>query len=487
MSRYATKLVRKPIACVEDASVEINKIEIRGMDKLVPIVLEPERNTCSMYLTIPQGFKALVTSYQSFVGIWPPGWHMAPPWIKVSHLVTEQYIVYDTPVKECPTLDNVMVEVDVSVVFHIKDEAAAVENFVYRLGPEELENMLHAYQEEAVRAMARQKKYSSIYDLMDMEEPDLPHQVAVQNDEDAKTIENAVGELASEEVHSAIPMQNMQKQTGEYQPLTSGKQMQPDDDELGVQDQLETTKRSMNSRLNEFGVNVYSITITNVTLPWEFRNQMEDATTFDSKNRRAHAEQQFLILVQNNNETREKANQLLREELAEAQAKNEQRVANEMKITNKFEAETQKLIADIQEQTNAGVLNIRTQTELEVARLQKAKELELSSLSAEAAAEVSRIKAEVEAYVAHASASADLEVQKLAADELKILAEAEGVASTKLKSRRDYDAKMASLRVVQNLGANDQVVVAGSNKDSVVAQLVGAKNSALALGLNENN
>lgn len=487
-TRYATKLITKAIDCVEDASIAINTIETRGSDKLVPIVLEPGRNSCSFYICIPNGFKALVTSNQRYIGIWDPGFHFARPWEMVSSLVTEQYIVYDTPVKECPTMDNVMVEVDVSVVFHIKDEEEDVRNFVYKLGPVELENMLHAYQEEAVRAMARQKKYSSIYDLMDMEELELPQKVAAANDK--AEIEPAVGELASEPVlmpgqtgGNSFEMQAL-KQNSDYSRLTEKDAKEQEDDTPNVGDQLENTKRSMNKRLNTFGVNVYSITITNVVLPNEFRAQMEDATTFDSKNRRAHAEQQFLILVQNDQETREKARQLLREELAEAQAKNEQRIANEMKITNKFEAETEKLIAGILEEQNAQVRHITTAGELEVARLEKAKELELASLGAEANAEVARIKTEMEAYIMTVKANADAEVKALEAEELKIIAEAEGHASSKLAHRRDYQAKMSQLRVLQNLGQNDQVVVSGTNKDSVVAQLVGAKNSSLALGLN---
>jgi len=485
--RLATKLISKRISAVHEASVEINS-EIVGPNKLIPVVLEPDRDACSLSITIPTGFKALVTSNQRYVGIWSAGFHFAKPWEKVSHLVTNQYIVYDAPVRECPTSDNVMVEIDVAVVFHIKDEEEDVKNFVYKLGPNELENMLHAYQEEAVRAMARQKKYTQIYDLMDMEQLDLPQKVAAAND--AAGIEATVGALEAEPVMgmpgmvmpgSAIEMKGL-KQTAQYQEMGGASE---DDDDVGVMDQLDNTKRSMNAKLNEFGVNIYSITITNVVLPHNFKIQMEDATTFDSKNKKAHAEQQFLILVQNDNEAQEKAKQMLREELAEAQAKNEQRVANEMKITHKFEAETNKLIADITESTNANVRDLNTSSSLEVTRLEKAKELAISTLEAEAMADVSKIRSEMEAFVVSGKAEADMEVQKLKAQELQIIAEAEGIASTKMRSRREFDAKMAQLRVLQNLGSNDQVVISGTNKDSVMAQLVGAKNSALAISLNE--
>eukprot|EP00479_Gromia_sphaerica_P004757 TRINITY_DN15619_c0_g1_i1.p2 TRINITY_DN15619_c0_g1~~TRINITY_DN15619_c0_g1_i1.p2 ORF type:complete len:83 (-),score=25.02 TRINITY_DN15619_c0_g1_i1:42-290(-) len=60
-----------------------------------------------------------------------------------------------------------MVEIDITTTFHIIHNADDLEKFAYKLGPEKLDQMLKAFQEEAAREMARKRKYNEIYDLMD--------------------------------------------------------------------------------------------------------------------------------------------------------------------------------------------------------------------------------------------------------------------------------------------------------------------------------
>jgi regulator of protease activity HflC (stomatin/prohibitin superfamily) len=45
---------------------------------------------------------------------------------------------------------------------------------------------------------------------------------------------------------------------------------------IDAQEQLENTKRTMNEKLGAYGINIWSITITNVLLPPAFRSQMEE-------------------------------------------------------------------------------------------------------------------------------------------------------------------------------------------------------------------
>ncbi len=44
-----------------------------------------------------------------------------------------QNLVYDLPVKACPTFDNIFVEIDVSVQFKVKSDPQDVKNFVYNI------------------------------------------------------------------------------------------------------------------------------------------------------------------------------------------------------------------------------------------------------------------------------------------------------------------------------------------------------------------
>jgi hypothetical protein len=133
---------------------------------------------------------------------------------------------------------------------------------------------------------------------------------------------------------------------------------------------------------------------------------------------------------------------------------------------------------------HAEVRTYHSASELEVAKLDKDKEIELANISAEAHAEVTRIRAEMEAFVLQTKATTRHEVATANAQALGNAADAEGIASTKLRSRRDFEAKMNQLRVMKNLALNDRVAIAGKNTDSVVAQLLASKNATVALGLN---
>jgi len=81
------------------------------------------------WFTIPEGFYALVTrhgAHQDYVDskgkkspVWPSGLHLGPPWLKVSHLVTKQAILFNTQIKGCKTKDNVTAFIDVSIILRV--------------------------------------------------------------------------------------------------------------------------------------------------------------------------------------------------------------------------------------------------------------------------------------------------------------------------------------------------------------------------------
>jgi len=257
------------------------------------------------------------------------------------------------------------------------------------------------------------------------------------------------------------------------------------DGKIAASEQLENAKRDLNGRLGAYGVKVFSITITNVLLPPEFRHQMEEATTFDSKNIRAAAEQKFNLLVIHDTEKRAMAEQALVEELQESVSKNAQRVAHELKITKLYQAGTDRIVADIKEKEHADVLLVKSESALKVAQVDKSKDIELANIKAEAGAEVVRIRTDMNAFVIQERAKCKEEVATNQAATLKCQADAEKVAASKLTSKREYTAKMSNLRVLKNLSNNDRVAVSGTNKDSVVAQMLAAKNSSVALGLGQ--
>jgi len=189
-------------------------------------------------------------------------------------------------------------------------------------------------------------------------------------------------------------------------------------------------------------------------------------------------------MVIEDNEKRSEATQRMNEAKKEAMSENEQKMASEMRHTALYEAETRAIIADIDEKLNADTLDLRTQSELKVAQLAKAKELITAQLDAEAIAESRTILSEMEAFTNKSKAEARAAVAKNNALTLTHQAGAENVAASKLRVKRDYEAKMSHLRVLKNLAANNKLVLSGTNKDSVVAQLLATQQGAAMVGLN---
>jgi len=76
-------------------------------------------------------------------------------------MVTRQSCTYNYPVSYCPTKDNVMVKVDITLVFRIDN----AQNFVYKLGATKFDDMLQGVAEEAIRSTVRSYEHTSIYEL----------------------------------------------------------------------------------------------------------------------------------------------------------------------------------------------------------------------------------------------------------------------------------------------------------------------------------
>jgi regulator of protease activity HflC (stomatin/prohibitin superfamily) len=112
-------------------------------------------------MRIPTGVSALVQRFGADVGEWSPGLHFAPIWYKVVYLVTKQSCTYYYEVANVPTKDNVMVKVEVNLVFRVNKPAS----FVYTLGATKFDDSLKAVAEEAIRANVRQIKHHHIYEI----------------------------------------------------------------------------------------------------------------------------------------------------------------------------------------------------------------------------------------------------------------------------------------------------------------------------------
>lgn len=407
----------------------MNRVE-RGPsgNRLLPIVFRVARiGGCGLYVCIPQGFKAIVAVYSKHLGVWGAGWHFAPPWVEIPFMVSDAHFVYDTPVKECPTADNVMVTIDITLVVRIMTEPGPDNKYYHlfafcdRLGAGQLSQQLNAFQEEAVRSMARERRYHEIYDLMD-----------AQHDE-----------------------------------------------------QLEGTRDMLNSHFKRFGVEITEIAVTNVHFNnTTFTEEMAQPAIYKRKDEFNKLEQAYQLMQIQIKEKETKEKQLKKEDLEKFEASLQKNVEESMAKLNKIRADTSKELAQIREEERADVLRIKSESDLEVAKVKAKTKVELSKIKSEGVAESEAIKVETSYMIEKMKADCTAQVAKNNAKCLELNAGAEQGAVKNLAPRREYDAKFRHLRILKGLADNHRVAICGSSGDNVVAQLVANQSAGTVLGVN---
>jgi len=423
MTTKETRLVaQKCWGCTQaPALLGRERIE-RGM-RMVPVAFFPTRLPCSFHVIIPKGFVALVNRHGRYVGVWTAGMHIASPWVNVSHLIPQQYTVYDTPVKECPTQDNVMVTIDVALIFRVMvEDEKSLYNFAYRLGPDKLDKMLKAFQEEAMRGMVRKRKYNEVYDLMDVD-------------------------------HDR---------------------------------QLEGTKRDLNGHFNEYGIEITSLSVTNVHLPREFADNMQEESIWGTRDEFNKLEQKFALQKIAIKELEAKSKQKADEDIAAFEAEKDMLVADGRKKLALVEAETRKQVAEVEEQCKSDVLEIQSNASLVVAKINSDRDVKLASIRERGKAESEKLRVESSTYVAAQRADAERQIAENKAQCMALTASAEAEAAERLSALRGYNEKMRSLQSMRALAQNKELSISGNSGDNVVAQLMASTHSAKVLGLPAN-
>lgn len=116
----------------------------------------------SFRLRVPEGTQALLARGGRFVRAISSGTHLVPPWIAVTHLVTQREIPFDVPVLDAPTQDNVRAGVDTLITFNITDPY----RFVYSISASDFDQVFQAACQDGLRAMIRQITTDQVNDLV---------------------------------------------------------------------------------------------------------------------------------------------------------------------------------------------------------------------------------------------------------------------------------------------------------------------------------
>jgi regulator of protease activity HflC (stomatin/prohibitin superfamily) len=147
------------------------QVKIKSLDEAVSIFQQPDQNgriplvlipahrdMMRPWVSIPTGVFCLEQKYGKHEGIAKPGGSFTAPSYRIAYMVKLGMVQYSAPVKECPTRDNVRINVNLNVSFQITN----AEWFVYRLGVVNFDRYLSGSLDEGIRKLVRGEYHNKV-------------------------------------------------------------------------------------------------------------------------------------------------------------------------------------------------------------------------------------------------------------------------------------------------------------------------------------
>merc|ERR1719223_1352101 len=125
------------------------------------VLIPSPRSNLSLMLSVPSGVFCRMQKFGKDIGEVEPGLHFYPFWYRIAYVVTKQSCTYDAPVKMAATSDDVRVNIDVVLVFQVKD----AQNFIYKLGAKNFDELLAGTVDESIRMLVRKETHLTVYTL----------------------------------------------------------------------------------------------------------------------------------------------------------------------------------------------------------------------------------------------------------------------------------------------------------------------------------
>lgn len=230
-------------------------------------------------------------------------------------------------------------------------------------------------------------------------------------------------------------------------------------------------QRSLNDKLEKFGVVVDQITITNIGLPNELQTSLQNTTTFISKEREHTKSHNYNIIVEDNKNTLEMERLRNANERLKVNEQHAIYLKSLKKEVDEINSITKKRLAEINAEAECEKRAIIIKAEKEEAKLTGEKNKFLSVTRAEGAKKAAVIKQEVENYCMIRSSEKEKACSENRAKALSLIADAEEKASKSMRAKREYILQQKELQVIEALSKNSKIVVSGSTDYLPVAQM----------------
>jgi len=228
----------------------------------------------------------------------------------------------------------------------------------------------------------------------------------------------------------------------------------------------------LNRTFKEFGVLFVSTTVTNVSLPADLSQCLEEASKIDSQINEAARSQEFKLKQLNDKAELEMREITVENERLDADliaTRERLAIEKDAKVAETVAASERIIVKERQEaesakvKANAALRDEQTRARTEVEkRLQKAEQ------------DGKQQKLDMEKWAAGQLVVAESELQQAISDAkiLKMEADSEAAAVSELRSKREYELQLEALKAIETLAASGKLVLAGSSGQQLLDALV---------------
>lgn len=453
-----------------------------GRDKSL-LVARPGKLSL-FWFTVPEGFYALVTRhgareyYKDSSGtktcVWPAGIHFGPPWLGVSHLVTKQSVVFNTPVRNCRTKDNVTVNIDVALVLRVmgEEDAENVFKFVHGVTARGLQQQLVDAQAEAIRTLARSMNHTEVFGIRSVSQEELAGVRRQALDGRDPVVAPLIIRKGSEELDIVD-----EEKTEESERDMIGEHDELDPIEAGFNTESgASVTQEMKNRLNKQfipqGVEILDVIIQQITVPNVIQNQLANKTYVISQNAEQRMQQKFDLLTLRQKENiktlKQKHEDLKQELLTEGQLQTQRE-------SLEFQKEQQLGKAALLEIDTAKAIEtkrITAENNREVRQIRDKTKLQVEKITMESKLEAAEVDVQVNAKIAILRAAADYECAKMSAAGDKALFKSEGICAPLNRTLNDHKTALKKFEAQEKLAGNKHLIVTGTSGGEAANRLI---------------
>jgi regulator of protease activity HflC (stomatin/prohibitin superfamily) len=440
-----TRLLQERIGDATDAPAKF----ATATPERVPIVLIPDERSCfSCFLSVPSGVSCILHNFgkdEEPEELAQAGLQCAHAGKRIAYCVAQQACTYNAPVKSCPTADNCMIDCDLALVFQIGPAAGDVANFVYNLGARRFDEFLSAAVEEGIRHMIRTCVHTEVYELRG------------GSDERIKaTVGSGESVLLYRHVHLSS-LCTLRTQISRLMRTFFYNTFQLDE---------------LNKKFNPFGVTFITAAVTDVTFNEDLQKTLQNTTVYKSKiakqNKRQLNEMDRIQMEQSKSLSKQsKEHGRLLQTLEHDR---ERLRIDKDRLTVQASSTKEVKVAKASERASVAIIDAEAAKAVAAARGRKACDDAIAD--AHRIAEQRKIEAEQEAETQVYAAEQALAAAKNQAEALLLDATAEAAAAGGLKLKRAHDLRMQKVVMMQAMGNQSSMVIAGKLGDRVLDTLL---------------